>query len=429
MAKSQVSRRGGLEVAYEKVDWISNPTAQTNNQFISDGSFYAQSYKTIDFFGVQNDAAQEGESATMHTPDGELSIDIKVEADDQRGLITMQVWPLSNTLGHYNIGTEHNSVSHSVNLLVNQNAIIESFYCSFFDLDSNVNIQEFVDVSGNDNPGPFPPPFGWTALPHPQFPGTFNFTETAGLFEPNGLNQNLVISPDVALFDGLNRFKYKTFTNLTTPASGSGGQFHATYYRPLLKASVGWVNYAGKIVQESDAAFHTREELITAGLLSANSPYAIDFAPIPKWLLANDDDTKYELIRQSPNFSMDLTDITATNTNLIIGTEAAQGQVALRSGSITRYGLKAHCHIEFEMDEDDIFDLIFGTSIVPAGSEIVGASFVASNIGVENANFKRVALNTLQVNRNNNINNDNTVFVSFWVDGLADFVGYTIQEA
>lgn len=118
--------------------------------------------------------------------------------------------------------------------------------------------------------------------------------------------------------------------------------------------------------------------------------------------------------------NMDLSDISATNTTLIQGTNPGTGQTALHNdgtATITRIGDKGISTLRITTDDDDNITITFGTSIVPSGGKILSMSvngfhrWDASSMTVSSSG------NTISFNRSTAIDTDVSFELTFITNG------------
>lgn len=132
------------------------------------------------------------------------------------------------------------------------------------------------------------------------------------------------------------------------------------------------------------------------------------------------------LSRVTPVSPLNLNDITATNTNLVVGVSPVpDNTVSLQEGSATRVGDKAFIEINLISDDNSRVEMTFGNSIVPAGGRILNLDTAANTINDDQINP--------QIDSDNSISfdvagttADVNMKISFWVNGYSDFEEYQL---
>ena len=133
------------------------------------------------------------------------------------------------------------------------------------------------------------------------------------------------------------------------------------------------------------------------------------------------------LVKQDSETPMDLSGVTSPDTNIIgINQNPSGGQTSLIEGSITRIGNKAFCFLQLRTDDQSRFDLEFGSSIIPVGSEIITGNAIGT-INQDNFNLRREGNTTLSIDIAGT-NADQVINIDFWVDNYPLFEDYILEE-
>lgn len=131
------------------------------------------------------------------------------------------------------------------------------------------------------------------------------------------------------------------------------------------------------------------------------------------------------LVQSNPVSTMDLNDISETGTAFTTNPNPGTGQTYLEGGTVTRVANKALCELRLTTDDSGRFNLIFGNSIVPAGTSIFAASGVAPDNSQDQLDIQRENDNTISIDRSGSTA-DMVMILTFWVVGLPLFQEYTL---
>lgn len=260
--------------AYELVEFdLSFPPIGSLEDIFSsnDAQFYPPGTKPASFSPPSNfefGQGIKGEHITFYTNDGELSMDLSVRPNDEKGFIeTSGGFPTVKNVQSFGIADPSiSSARHSVNTNILGCSVIKHFYIAATDLDA----QEYFDTVGITE--------NFTVIPATGGqPSNFNLIGTR--YQSVGQNNILILR-----FDGLPQelvSQYYEHGRDVFANNGSNVFFGADYYRPVKRCGNKWRDRYGNVV----STVFRPKDLVAEGLLADGSLCCSSMTPEPTWVL------------------------------------------------------------------------------------------------------------------------------------------------